>query len=157
MRLWTVHPRFLDPQGLVALWREGLLARAVLLGQTKGYRHHPQLERFQAHTSPSVAIDTYLAAVLDEAEVRGYNFDGSKIGAFNGRMKIQATSGQLAYEWQRLLGKLQSRSPACFEQVRTQKPGPHPLFRIHPGPVESWERVIASEAVGQVPRKDTRV
>ena len=29
MRLWSLHPRYLDRQGLTALWREGLLARAV--------------------------------------------------------------------------------------------------------------------------------
>lgn len=157
MRLWTVHPRYLDPQGLVALWRESLLARAVLSGQTKGYRHHPQLERFQAHSSPSVAINAYLASVLEEAEARGYNFDGSKVGAFNRRIKIQATSGQLEYEWQHLLAKLRSRSPALFEKVRTREPEPHPLFRIRLGPVEGWERIIASEADGHVSRKNARV
>ena len=36
MRLWSLHPRYLDAKGLVALWREGLLAQAVLKGQTKG-------------------------------------------------------------------------------------------------------------------------
>ena len=75
MRLWTLHPRYLDPQGLVALWREGLLARAVLAGQTRGYRHHPQLRRFQAQAAPLAAIDAYLLAVHQEASARGYNFD----------------------------------------------------------------------------------
>lgn len=150
MRLWTVHPRYLDPQGLVALWRESLLARAVLSGQTKGYRHHPQLERFRAHSSPSVAINAYLASVLVEAEARGYNFDGSKVGAFNRRIKIQATSGQLEYEWRHLLAKLRSRSPELFEKVRTQRPEPNSLFRILPGSVEGWERMVVSEAVSHV-------
>jgi hypothetical protein len=27
MRIWTVHPRYLDPKGLVAAWREALLAQ----------------------------------------------------------------------------------------------------------------------------------
>ena len=36
MRLWSVHPQHLDVRGLVALWREGLLARKVLLGETNG-------------------------------------------------------------------------------------------------------------------------
>jgi hypothetical protein len=43
MRLWSLHPQYLDPQGLVALWREALLAQAVLRGKTRGYKHHPQL------------------------------------------------------------------------------------------------------------------
>jgi hypothetical protein len=157
VRLWTVHPRYLDPQGLVALWRESLLARAVLSSQTKGYQHHPQLVRFQAQSSPSDAINAYLASVLDEAEARGYNFDGSKVGSFNRRIKIQATSGQLEYEWQYLFAKLGSRSPALFGKLRTQKPDPHPLFQIRPGPIEGWERIIASEPGGHVARKKARV
>ncbi len=80
MRLWSLHPRYLDPQGLVALWREGLLAQAVLRGRTKGYRHHPQLQRFRAHASPRSAINAYLAEVHAEAARRGYSFDRSKIG-----------------------------------------------------------------------------
>src|SRR5690349_18012947 len=80
MRLWTLHPRHLDRQGLLALWREGLLARAVLRGQTRGYRHHPQLERFRAHATPELAIDAYLAAVHEEAVARGYAFDRGKLG-----------------------------------------------------------------------------
>ncbi len=36
MRIWTLHPQYLDRQGLVALWREGLLAQEVLRGQTRG-------------------------------------------------------------------------------------------------------------------------
>ena len=65
MRLWTLHPKYLDAQGLVALWREGLLARAVLRGMTKGYRHHPQLQRFRAHASPRAAINLYLEGVAN--------------------------------------------------------------------------------------------
>jgi hypothetical protein len=45
MRLWSVHPKYLDARGLVALWREGLLAQAVLRGRTSGYVRHPQLRK----------------------------------------------------------------------------------------------------------------
>jgi hypothetical protein len=38
---------YLDGRGLVALWREALLAQAVLRGRTRGYRH-PQLARFRS-------------------------------------------------------------------------------------------------------------
>jgi len=48
MRLWSLHPAYLDARGLGALWREGLLAQAVLRGKTRGYRSHPQLERWRA-------------------------------------------------------------------------------------------------------------
>lgn len=142
MRLWTVHPRYLDPQGLVALWREALLARAVLRGETRGYRHHPQLQRFRAHASPRSAVNAYLASIWLEAGRRGYAFDRSKIGPVRPVAQIACTSGQLEYEWRHLLRKLRSRSPASYRTCRAIKePDSHPLFRIAPGLVEEWERV----------------
>jgi hypothetical protein len=141
MRLWTVHPRYLDPQGLVALWREALLARAVLRGKTRGYRHHPQLLRFLAHPRPRSAINAYLAAVLHEAEARGYAFDRRKVGPVRSSASIRGTKGQLGYEWRHLLRKLKRRNPACYRQWRgIASPEPHPLFRIVAGTVEHWER-----------------
>ena len=98
MRLWSVHPRYLDPQGLVALWREALLARAVLRGRTKGYRHHPQLERFSFHRYPRCAISTYLAGVHEEATARGYSFNHAKVGSARTGARIPVTEGQIAYE-----------------------------------------------------------
>ncbi len=141
MRLWTLHPKYLDPQGLVALWREALLARAVLRGATRGYKHHPQLHRFQAQASPVSAVNAYLRAVLDEATARGYSFDRRKVGPVRSRIRIGATTGQLRYEWNHLLRKLRSRNPALYRRWRTVKsPQAHPLFRIRPGSVEAWER-----------------
>ena len=145
MRLWTLHPRYLDPQGLVTLWREALLARAVLRGMTKGYRHHPQLDRFRTCGAPRAAINAYLATVLAEADARGYRFDRSKVGPLRGLPSIAATRGQLDYEWQHLLRKLKARSPALYERWReTRAPQPHPLFRLHAGGIEPWERVPAA-------------
>jgi len=141
MRLWTLHPKYLDPQGLVALWREALLARAVLRGRTIGYRHHPQLERFRAHAAPRTAINAYLAAVLAESQSRGYAFDATKVGPVRSPVEIPATTGQIAYEWRHLLRKLQLRSPDLFARVRIiSAPQPHPMFRIAAGPVATWER-----------------
>jgi hypothetical protein len=111
MRLWSLHPRYLDPQGLVALWREALLARAVLQGKTQGYRHHPQVARFNAHPSPRAAISTYLRAVHAEATARGYSFDGSKTGSARCDAVMPVARGQVDYEWQHLLLKLSRRSP----------------------------------------------
>ncbi|MGH8761318.1 MAG: pyrimidine dimer DNA glycosylase/endonuclease V [Burkholderiales bacterium] len=140
MRIWTLHPKYLDPQGLVALWRESLLARAVLRGETKGYRHHPQLRRFSSHATPRSAINAYLASILSEADSRGYSFDRSKVGPVRARITIASTAGQLRYEWQHLLRKMQSRSPAQYRRWRgVACPEPHPLFCIQAGPVEPWE------------------
>jgi Pyrimidine dimer DNA glycosylase len=141
VRLWTLHPKYLDAKGLVALWREGLLARAVLKGATKGYRHHPQLERFRAHAMPLAAINTYLGAVAAEAARRGYSFDRRKLGPGRRNIALSATQGQLAYEWQHLRRKLRRRSPAMYARWRGDaRPEAHPLFEIVRGGVESWER-----------------
>jgi hypothetical protein len=141
MRLWSIHPKYLDAQGLVALWREGLLARKVLEGRTKGYRNHPQLERFRAARDPVAAIERYLAAVLDEATRRGYAFDASKIRRRRAGRAMTVTSGQLAFETQHLARKLASRCPGALRELRRGgRTEPHPLFAVVPGPVEAWER-----------------
>ena len=144
MRLWSLHPRWLDAQGLVAVWREGLLARAVLGGRTRGYRHHPQLERFRAHPTPRLAINAYLAAIHAEATARGYAFDRSRFGTLREVEPIALTRGQLACEWAHLGDKLARRSPADFERLeQARAPTCHPLFRLGPGPVAAWERATA--------------
>jgi hypothetical protein len=141
MRLWTIHPRYLDPQGLVALWRESLLARAVLRGQTRGYRHHPQVSRFLAHPRPRYAINAYLAAIHAEATTRGYRFDGGKIGPVRAVPAMLTTTGQVQYEWQHLLKKLAVRNPQLCDRWRgIRVPRCHPLFSRVQGPPE-WERV----------------
>ncbi|MEO5623616.1 MAG: pyrimidine dimer DNA glycosylase/endonuclease V [Dokdonella sp.] len=141
MRLWSLHPHYLDGKGLVALWREALLARAVLRGETRGYTHHPQLERFTAHASPRLAINAYLAAVHAEAMCRGYNFDVSKVGPVRPIARIAVAKDQVHYEWQHLLQKLETRSPFLFAKWRdVTDPRCHPLFRLRAGPVASWER-----------------
>lgn len=141
MRLWSLHPKYLDPQGLVALWREALLARAVLRGETKGYTRHPQLERFRAHPRPRLAINAYLAAVHDEATARGYAFDRSKIGPCRAIEPIAVTSGQLAHEWLHLRRKLSVRRPVLLARwAGLATPECHPLFGEQPGRVASWER-----------------
>jgi hypothetical protein len=141
VRLWTLHPRYLDAQGLIALWREALLARAVLRGRTRGYRHHPQLKRFRAHPAPRAAINAYLVAVAAEASERGYCFDRRKIGPRRRGVRLRVTAGQLAYEWRHLLGKLSRRSPRLKRRWQAERrPEAHPLFRVVPGDIESWER-----------------
>ena len=141
MRLWTIHPRYLDPQGLVALWREALLAKAVLRGETRGYKHHPQLARFRAHASPRSAINAYLAAVHAEATARGYVFDRRKLGPQRRVAPIAATSGQLAYEWRHLMKILAARNRPLHARWRpTRRADCHPLFRRVRGPVADWER-----------------
>ena len=147
MRLWSLHPRYLDSRGLVALWREALLAREVLRGNTRGYRHHPQLARFRAHSAPLSAIALYLESVYREARARGYEFDRRKLGTCRSRAVIAVSRGQLQYEWEHLLAKLRRRSPAVWRKwARAPAPEAHPLFRVRRGPVEAWERPAAVSA-----------
>ena len=142
MRLWSLHPKYLDRKGLVACWREGLLARKVLLGETRGYRNHPQLDRFKVGDDPVALIDTYLRAVAAEADVRGYRFDRDKLGAVLASDTLDVTEGQMRYEFEHLRSKLSVRDPAyLLSFAETNTPIPHPLFRVIPGGVEAWERV----------------
>jgi len=145
MRLWSLDPIYLDTQGLTALWREGLLAKAVLEGRTRGYQHHPQLQRFRTQPDPLAAINAYLWAVWREAIRRGYRFDGTKLESERPCAKIRVTEGQLRYEWEHLQTKLQRRSPRQWEQNAAQGgPRPHPLMEVVPGSVEPWERRASS-------------
>ena len=145
MRLWTLHPRYLDSIGLVALWREALLAKAVLRGRTAGYRHHPQLERFRATSDPVAAINAYLDGVHEEALRRGYRFDAGKLRGRRMSTQLPGTRGQLDFEWSHLLRKLQQRSPEQFRALRgLTRPRAHPQFRVNRGPIAPWERVATS-------------
>ncbi|KXO89850.1 hypothetical protein AXK56_06750 [Tsukamurella pulmonis] len=145
MRIWSVHPRYLDRQALVACWRETLLAQAVLAGRTKGYTQHPQLERFRATPEPLAAAGSYLAALADEADARGYRFDRARIDEPATTVApIDVTDGQLDLEWAHLAAKLAARNPEVAERWReVVTPDPHPSFQRVPGPVASWERAQA--------------
>jgi len=141
MRLWSLHPALLDQAGLVALWREALLAQAVLAGKTRGYRHHPQLQRFQRLRNPAAAISTYLWAVHEEAAARGYRFDSSKIARKRANIRIPVTRGQMRFETGHLMSKLRRRAPERLRYLLTQRRiRAHPMFRVRRGEVEDWER-----------------
>jgi hypothetical protein len=148
MRLWTLHPKYLDSRGLVALWREALLAQAVLRGQTSGYKHHPQLTRFRTTLSPTESIASYLKGVFDESCLRGYCFDSKKIASSGNAVTIAVTGGQLDFEWAHLKKKLRVRAPSLLERIQSiKRPVPHPLFHIIPGPVAEWEITNTRTAV----------
>lgn len=145
MRIWSVHPRHLDRQGLIACWRETLLAQAVLDGRTKGYIRHPQLLRFRegaAGAEPVDLIGAYLTGLADEADQRGYRFDRARIVREHAPTpRLAVTDGQLAYEWAHLGAKLERRSPDDARRWQGAAPDPHPLFSVVPGPIADWERV----------------
>lgn len=142
MRIWSLHPAQLDRMGLVACWRETLLAQAVLADRTRGYRNHPQLERFRALPQPLEAIGAYLSGIAEEAARRGYRFDAGRVlhPLPPASIAIPVTRGQLQHEWEHLGRKLEQRSPEDAARWRRSEPRAHPVFRVVPGGIEPWER-----------------
>ena len=140
MRPWSLHPKYLDSKGIVALWRETLLAKAVLLGKTKGYKNHPQLIRFKIDKNPQALINTYLLNIYHESLTRGYKFNQSKIGTEFTHTRYEVTNGQMGYELDHLLRKLKIRDSARYnELLNINKPEPNPIFIIVDGDIESGE------------------
>jgi len=142
MRLWSLHPSYLDPKGLVALWREALLTQKVLAGKTRGYKNHPQLQRFKEHPDPQAAIAVYLKKVFEEAKARGYLFDECKIGASPSRIRlIKVPQGQVVFEMKHLCQKLKQRD---FQRYKVNSPIKriklHPLFESIKGGIAEWEK-----------------
>jgi hypothetical protein len=144
MRLWSIHPKYLDAKGLVALWRESLLAKHVLEGKTKGYKNHPQLNRFKSSGKPLDCINGYLAVIHQEALNRQYHFDKQKVDWQFLATTLPVTKSQLQYEANHFLNKIRTRDPKKFEELKTHLTfAPHPLFHIVDGDVEPWEIISA--------------
>lgn len=144
MRIWSIHPKYLDAKGLVALWRETLLAKHVLEGRTQGYRNHPQLTRFKGMAQPVDGIHQYLSEVFLEAQKRGYHFDRKKLDWHFKPAFLTVTAGQMSYERAHLLRKLEIRAVQKLEEVMSIRQfEPHPIFKIIDGPIEAWEVVSA--------------
>jgi hypothetical protein len=142
MRLWSIHPKYLDVKGLVACWREGLLAKKCLEGLTKGYKNHSQLCRFKASKLPLDYINKYLSIIVLEAQNRGYKFNQDKINQSNQNIpEMPVTLGQLTWEFQHLKNKLQKRDINKFKEIKNLTSiEVHPLFTVIAGGVELWEK-----------------
>ncbi len=157
MRIWSLHPKYLDTKGLVALWRETLLAKHVLEGKTKGYKNHPQLERFKSHENPILAINFYLNEIYLEAKERNYNFNEAKFKKLSKKElenleKIYVNDKQVDYEFSHLLNKLKVRDTEKFKllnkeikdrvkQNKKYKINLHSIFKIKKGAIETWEKI----------------
>lgn len=142
MRIWSLHPSCLDCKGLTAVWRETLLAKKVLEGKTKGYKNHPQLERFKKLKAPVEAVNQYLAEIFKEAAGRQYNFRKEKINWKFKPVVIPVTKDQLEFEFRHLLKKLRKRDHRKYKELMAKKTfKPHPLFKVTEGKIESWEKI----------------
>lgn len=140
MRIWSLHPKYLDSKGIVALWRETLLAKHVLEGKTKGYKNHPQLNRFKKAKYPLDLINQYLSEVYHEALNRNYNFDIRKINWTFKKSKVPVTTGQVNYEVEHLLHKLEKRDYYKYKELKLISTfDNHPIFKLVEGEIEEWE------------------
>ena len=145
MRLWSIHPCYLDTKGLTALWRESLLARKVLKNETRRYKHHPQLTRFRENYNPIDSINFYLSKIHHEAQSRNYKYDSLKLESFSKTDQIPVTRGQIIYEFSHLLNKLKIRDRARFEVLSLLKYSEiecHPIFQIIDGEIEDFEKIV---------------
>ena len=126
----------------MALWREALLAQAILKGQTKAYARHPQLIRFRKSRTPIRGIAAYLRIVHAEGSRRGFKFDIDKI-ARGGHVECMVVMrGQIKYEWDHFMAKLLKRDIQRFIHLKSvRKIGPHPLFKVIQGGVEELEKI----------------
>ena len=140
MRLWSLHPRYLDPQG----WSrcgETLLARKVLRGETRGYRHHPQLQRFREARDPQSAIDAYLPRSTPRrrrAATRSTRTSSMPTRARKDPGRARATRrARMGH----LIAQARVAQPGAHVRWRElQRPRTHPSFRVVAGGVADWER-----------------
>ena len=141
MRLWSINFNYLDSKGLVALWREALLAKNVLIGKTKGYKNHPQLERFKDTSFPEKYINNYLLEIYNESQNRNFNFNKSKIGETYILKPICVTENQVKYEFKHLQNKLKIRDNKKYiSNLKITMPKTVNIFTIVKGPIAKWER-----------------
>ncbi len=141
MRLWSLHPEYLDRVGLIALWREGLLAQKVIMGETTGYKNHPQLERFKKTSDPAGSLSSYLLEIYRESLNRGFKFDLQKIKNKAGTNIIKVTRGQVEFELEHLKKKLKDRNKSKYREIMTiSAPKTNPIFIMTAGDIESWEK-----------------
>ena len=150
MRIWSIHPKYLDSKRLGAQWREALLCRNVLKGMTTGYKSHPQFLRIAKHPNPIAFINAYLGTIYYEASHRGYRYDLSKIEKVDLRdvEQMKVTCGQVSYEFihnQHKIKDSKNTEKYDLNENLTQTPsGCHievnHLFIKVPGEIENFEK-----------------
>jgi len=141
MRLWSLSFKYLDRMGLLAVWREALLAKKVLEDKTIGYKNHPQLIRFKNTDNPVKYINAYLEDIYKEAQERGYNFSKEKFSEGKIEKQIPVNSKQVEYEFTHLKYKLEKRDPEKFKDVSNiTEIEVSNIFKIIEGNIEEWEK-----------------
>jgi hypothetical protein len=142
MRLWSFHPKYLDNVGLSRAINEGVSGYKALTGKQKMWKNHPQLTRFKDYG------ETQLKLYIEHLLIHFYNRKCISIKLspqpFNVFVKdvIEVTTGQLIYEWNHYLNKLEKRNNDLYQELmHITCPEPHPLLEVVEGDIESWEKV----------------
>lgn len=161
MRVWSIHPAYLDTKGLVASWKEGIQGLNALRNPRKPngkwamFAHHPQLIRFKRFENPELCLSEYLHFIADEADRRNYNFNRNLIlpRLDENPYQIWITCGQLIYEWDFLSHKVTCRTgfweygkptingKSTVETIASWSCVVHPMVVLIPGDIECWEKV----------------
>lgn len=142
MRIWSIHPKYLDRKGFGGLWLESIVAKNALEGKTVGYRNHPQLNRFKACSNSVNAINCYLKYVYHESLERKYNFDRNRVDWGCIDTIIPVNKGQVEYEMNHLLSKLKRRDKELYDRyknIHIDDIELHPVFIMVNGDIEKWE------------------
>ena len=133
MSLCTIHPKYLDKQGLISLWREGLLAQKVLNGEVNIQLNSPLWEKLKKSQNPLRAIGAYLSFVAAEGARRGYKFSHEKILYPNFESyEIKVKPQDLIFEMTHLRNKLKMRDQHKWDEIsKVSEVSPHPFIRLN--------------------------
>lgn len=132
MRLWSIHPKYLDKHALIALWREGLLAQKALSGKGLVDEANVQLVRFKKSANPVRAIGSYLSFVASEGAKQGCKLNHERILQPNFEAKFMTTDvAQMELEVEQLKARMKTRNKDKFKLLTdVHKFEANPVFTL---------------------------
>jgi hypothetical protein len=144
MRLWSIHPKYLDASRLNAQWREALLCKACLEDKTVGYLNHPQYLRVKNHPHPHDFINKFLYSIWEEGFNRGYKYDDTKFAICLDFEPMEVTEDQIEYEFEHLqkkLGEFDEQYVSNEQDFNEEGILLNDCFLLIPGPIMNFEKV----------------
>jgi hypothetical protein len=141
MRIWSIHPKYLDSKELLNLWNETIQAKNEFLTKFSGHFSNKQLERFLDLKNPLEAINSYMSSIYREAVKRDFSVDDSFMDwDFDDSIQIPVTAGQISHEISKLKSRLRERDEKKLQKLNGRTfLELHPIFYSVPGTIEEWE------------------
>ncbi|OQB09054.1 MAG: hypothetical protein BWY21_00959 [Parcubacteria group bacterium ADurb.Bin216] len=151
MRLWSIHPVYLDDIGLSRCYYEGIGGLKTMLGMQR----HPQLNRFKQSKDPVNNLKYYLIHVYTESVFREKDYKHFELledlclKSYKPDY-IPVSNKQLEFEIRWLVGKMSTER--CYNshqkierlmydyQNKNISSLTHHLFNVVDGEIEDWER-----------------